>query len=339
MDFDSGDFLRGAGLAVVGAATAGAAAPTLAAPGSAVAPLGRAGPPPTRAAAPAAHARDVRRVATVLVGMPTSDGAGVRLTRVIGQPGLRNLDPFLLLDRFASDDPDAYVRGFPDHPHRGFETVTIMLEGRMRHRDTRGGHGLVTGGGVQWMTAGRGIIHSEMPEQDRGLMSGFQLWVNLPAAEKMCPAHYQDLPPSAIAGATHGAGGLLRVISGDYDGLRGPIRPRPTEPLLLTAVLADETPLEVALPREHTAFVFVHEGVAHVGPDDDARRVGAGHLAVLGPGERLRVRARTQRAGVLVAAARPLREPIVQRGPFVMNTEAEIRQAWADYRAGVLDRG
>lgn len=345
------DFLREAGLAVVGAAAGAAAAPLLAAcaagttppgaaPGSARGP-GAAPDAPGAAShgAPAAHARDVRRVARVLAGMPTSDGAGVRLSRVIGQPALRHLDPFLMLDRFASDDPSAYLRGFPDHPHRGFETVTIMLAGRMRHRDTRGGHGLIAGGGVQWMTAGRGIVHSEMPEQDRGLMSGFQLWVNLPAAEKMCPTFYQDLAPHEVAEGAHGAGGLLRVTSGEHDGLRGPIRPRPTEPLLLTATLADDTPLEVAVPRAHTAFVYVHEGEVHVGPEHDARAVGSGTLAVLGQGERLRLRARARRAGVLVAAGRPLREPIVQRGPFVMNTEAEVEQAFADYRAGVLDRG
>lgn len=289
--------------------------------------------------APAVVAVSPRSVRQLLSGVATSDGAGVKLTRVIGQPALRNLDPFLMLDRFHSDDPDAYIQGFPDHPHRGFETVTVMLAGQMRHRDSRGNHGLITGGGAQWMTAGRGIVHSEMPEQDRGLMSGFQLWVNLPAKEKMCPQYYQDLPPGQLAEERlTPSGSLLRVIAGDANGLSGPVRERPTAPILLTALLEDERPFELDTPEGHTAFAFVGSGEVEVGPAHAPTAVGAGAIALLGPGNRLRVRARKPGSLILLAAARPLGEPIVQRGPFVMNTEDEIHRAFADYRAGVLDK-
>lgn len=284
--------------------------------------------------APAVVSRTERTVLKTLPGMPTQDGAGVRLTRVIGQPALRNLDPFILLDRIYSDDPSGYVAGFPDHPHRGFETVSIMLDGKIRHRDSRGNHGVITGGGAQWMTAGRGIVHSEMPEQDHGLLAGFQLWVNLPAAEKMCPQFYQDLAPEKLAEATLSPGSVVRVISGHANGLSGPVRIRPTDPTLLTLVLADDKPFELELPTDHTAFVFVHAGAVTIG----AQTVSEGNLAILSSGNRLRLAARDMRTVLIVAAGKPLREPIVQRGPFVMNTEAEIQKAFADYRAGVLDK-
>ncbi len=290
------------------------------------------------AAGPAPR-RTQRRVAGVLAGLPTSDGAGVRLTRIIGQPTLRHLDPFLMLDRFHSDDPGAYIAGFPDHPHRGFETVTVMLHGRMRHRDSRGNAGLIQGGGVQWMTAGRGIVHSEMPEQTAGLMSGYQLWVNLPAREKMSRQAYQDLPPERIREERLGrSGSLLRVVAGQANGAAGPVQGRPTQPLLLTLTLEDDQPFELELPAGHTAFAFVAHGEVAIGPEAGATAVGAQQLALLDAGDRLRLRATSRRSGLLIAAGRPLREPIVQRGPFVMNTEAEIQQAFADYRAGVLDR-
>ncbi len=291
------------------------------------------------ASAPAIATVTRRAVTRVLAGMPTKDGAGVELSRVIGQAALRNLDPFIMLDRFHSDEPGAYIRGFPDHPHRGFETVTVMLDGRMRHKDSRGNQGLITGGGSQWMTAGRGIVHSEMPEQERGLMSGYQLWVNLPAKEKMCPQYYQDLAPTALAESSlPTAAGRVRVISGDINGLAGPVRTRPTQPILATAVLEDDRAFEVETPAEHTAFVFVGSGEVDLGPENAETTVGVGRIAVLGAGDRIRMRAR-MRSDVLIAAGKPLREPIVQRGPFVMNTDAEIEKAWADYRAGVLDKG
>ncbi|MFN7698688.1 MAG: pirin family protein [Deltaproteobacteria bacterium] len=286
--------------------------------------------------APAAHAIAGREVATLLPGLPTQDGAGVSLTRAIGSRALEHLDPFLLLDELHSDEPDAYIRGFPDHPHRGFETITIMLEGRMRHRDSRGGQGLITGGGIQWMTAGRGIVHSEMPEQERGMLWGFQLWLNLPRAEKMCPQQYQDLAPERIAEESLAGGGILRAIAGDVLGVAGPVEPRGTEPVLFTAVLRDEAPLVVDLPRGHSAFLYVPAGEVEVGPERRTTRVPQDHLAVLGAGNRLTVRARRETAAILVAAARPLREPIARRGPFVMSTEEELRQAFEDYRNGTL---
>jgi hypothetical protein len=289
--------------------------------------------------APAVVSVSQRRVLHTLPGMPTLEGAGVRLTRAIGQPALRNLDPFILLDRIHSDDPDAYARGFPDHPHRGFETVTVMLDGRMRHKDSRGNHGLITGRGAQWMTAGRGIVHSEMPEQEQGMLHGFQLWVNRPAREKMCPQYYQDLAPAQLGEAALSAGGRVRVIAGHANGVAGPLRDRPTEPSLMTLDLADDAPFELEVPAAHTAFAFVYAGSVDIGPEGSATRVTDGTLAVLGEGNRVRLRALDQAAGVLLAAARPLHESIVQHGPFVMNTEEEIQRAFADYRAGVLDRG
>ncbi|MGA9522528.1 MAG: pirin family protein [Myxococcaceae bacterium] len=281
-----------------------------------------------------------RKVQQVVGGLPSMDGAGVRLRKVLGQPALRNLDPFLMLDRFHSSNPDDYIRGFPNHPHRGFETITVMLSGQMRHRDSVGNQGLIVGGGAQWMTAGRGIIHSEMPEpQVGGLMSGMQLWLNLPAKEKMSQQAYHDLTPSVIAeGSLNRAGSRIRVITGEVNGLVGPVPDRSTQPLLLTAFLEDDQPFELETPAGHAAFVFVASGSVEVGPENGTQTVGEGALAVLSPGNRARVRATNQRSEILLAAARPLREPIVQRGPFVMNTEQEIRQAIADYRAGVLDR-
>jgi redox-sensitive bicupin YhaK (pirin superfamily) len=296
--------------------------------------------------APAIAVASQRRVLQTLRGMATSDGAGVKLSRIIGQPALRHLDPFVLLDRIHSDDPDAYVRGFPDHPHRGFETVTVMLEGRMRHRDSRGNRGLIGGGGAQWMTAGRGIVHSEMPEQETGVLHGFQLWVNLPAREKMCPQYYQDLQPAELAEASlssaGSAGSRVRVIAGSANGLsgpaHGPVRERPTEPTLLTLALTDDTPFELEVAGGHNVFAFVYAGSVVVGPEGTSTRVDEGTIAVLGPGNRVRLRATDESSGVLLAAGRPLGEPIVQRGPFVMNTEEEIARAFADYRAGVLDK-
>ncbi|WP_141617980.1 pirin family protein [Myxococcus sp. AB036A] len=293
-----------------------------------------------RSEAPAVILQSQRNVVQTLEGIPATDGAGVRLTRVIGQPSLRNLDPFLMLDRFHSDDPGAYINGFPNHPHRGFETVTVMLDGRMRHRDSRGNSGLIAGGGSQWMTAGRGLIHSEMPEQVQGLMSGFQLWLNLPAKEKMCPPAYQDHTPEQLAEERLSpSGSRARVIAGKMNGLQGPVRERPTQPLLLTLTLEDDRPFELDTPSGHTAFAFVSSGEVDLGPEDTSKPVREGSLALLGPGSRLRVRARNRRSELLIAAAMPLREPIVQYGPFVMNTREEIQQAFDDYRAGVLDQG
>ncbi len=273
-----------------------------------------------------------RSVSQVLPGMATSDGAGVKLTRVIGQPRLRNLDPFLMLDRFHSDDPDAYIAGFPDHPHRGFETVTVMLDGRMRHKDSRGNHGLIHGGGIQWMTAGRGIVHSEMPEQESGLMSGFQLWVNLPKDQKMAEPFYQDLQPEKIAVADLDGKGKARVVSGDLFGQKGPVRARPSEPLLAHVALQPGHTVEVPLPTGHTSFVFVNEGDISIAE----KKIARAELAILNKGERVKLTAGEKGAQLLFAAGKPFGEPIVQYGPFVMNTQEEIERAFYDYKRGTL---
>jgi quercetin 2,3-dioxygenase len=273
---------------------------------------------------------DERDIVKIVRGQATSDGAGVKLTRVIGTNRLPDLDPFLMLDEFGSDDPNAYLAGFPDHPHRGFETVTYMLAGRMRHGDNKGNVGLLEPGSVQWMTAGRGIVHSEMPEQQEGLMRGFQLWVNLPARDKMCAPAYQDIAPDAIPVFESGDGNRVKILAGHYAGIAGPVQAGATAPLYLDIHLVPQTQMAVALEAGHAAFVYVYEGVAVAG----TKPVGKGELGVLGDGDRLTLRTGDDAARLLVVAGKPLREPIAKYGPFVMNTEAELHQAFADYRAG-----
>jgi hypothetical protein len=258
----------------------------------------------------------------------------VRLTRVIGGPQLADLDPFLLLDEFRSDDAGDYIAGFPDHPHRGFETVTYMLAGRMRHGDNQGNRGLLGPGSVQWMTAGRGIVHSEMPEQQDGLMWGFQLWVNLPARDKMTSPRYQDIPPEQIPELAPAAGVRVRAIAGRAGEREGPVRGVATEPVYLDVALEAGARHEVALPPGHNAFAYVFEDEAEVGPRFEARRLVRGELGVLGAGERVELAGGPQGGRLILVAGRPLREPVARYGPFVMNTDAEIREAFADFRAG-----
>ena len=274
-----------------------------------------------------------RRVARWVRGMPTSDGAGVRLTRVIGTPTLPDLDPFLMLDEFGSEKPGDYIAGFPDHPHRGFETVTYMLDGRMRHRDNHGNEGVLVPGSVQWMTAGRGLVHSEMPEQVEGLMRGFQLWINLPARLKMTAPRYQEYAPDRIPFVDAAPGVRAKVIAGEVAGVRGPIEAEATDPTYLDLHLDADAAYGHAVPAGHNAFVYVFEGAARVGADG-AQRVAKGELAVLADGTRIDVRADGGPARVLLLAGRPLREPVAKYGPFVMNTMDEIRQAVEDLRAG-----
>lgn len=274
----------------------------------------------------------IRPVVRVVTGRPTSDGAGVRLTRMIGTPELSELDPFLLLDEFRSDRADDYLAGFPDHPHRGFETVTYMLAGAMEHRDHKGNRGLLGPGSLQWMTAGRGIIHSEMPRQQDGLMWGFQLWVNLPAASKMMEPRYQDIAPERIPEVTR-AGARVRVLAGEAFGAAGPVEGIVTQPLDLDVKLDAGVSFEQAVPSGHTAFVYLFEGEAEVGAEP-AARLARGQLGVLGDGDLVRATAGAAGARFLLLAARPLREPIARYGPFVMNTELELRQAFDDFRAG-----
>ena len=271
-----------------------------------------------------------RYVEKIVRGQATSDGAGVKLTRVIGTHRLPDLDPFLMLDEFGSNDPQAYLAGFPDHPHRGFETVTYMLAGRMRHGDNKGNVGLLEPGSVQWMTAGRGIVHSEMPEQEEGLMRGFQLWVNLPARDKMCAPRYQDIPPAAIPVFEPGDGNRVKIIAGRYAGIEGPVSAVATEPLYLDVHLVAQTELAVPVAADHAGFVYVYEGGAVAGDKPLAK----GELGVLGAGDRLTLRTGDEPARLLVVAGKKLDEPVAKYGPFVMNTQAELHQAVADYRAG-----
>ena len=278
-----------------------------------------------------------RRVVRVIRGRETSEGAGVRLRRTLGGPEIDHLDPFLLLDEFKSDDKDDYIAGFPDHPHRGFETVTYMLAGSMRHRDSRGNQGDLTAGSVQWMTAGRGIVHSEMPRQEHGLMWGFQLWVNLPAAEKMREPRYQDIPPERVPEVEPSRGVKVRVVAGRSGGVEGPVAGIVTGPLYLDVSLAAGASLEQEVPAGHNAFAYVFEGEAGIGPAEETpTRVAAGHLAVLGEGDACVARAGERGARALVVAARPIGEPVARHGPFVMNTREEILQAIADFREGRL---
>jgi redox-sensitive bicupin YhaK (pirin superfamily) len=266
-------------------------------------------------------------------GIPTSDGAGVKLTRVIGQPKLDSLDPFLLLDEFGSDAATDYIAGFPDHPHRGFETVTYMLDGRMRHRDNHGNSGLLESGSVQWMTAGRGIVHSEMPEQEHGLMRGFQLWVNLAAKDKMIPPRYQDIAPSKIPTAEPAPGAKVRVIAGEMFGVRGPVDGIAIEPVYLDVALESGAMLSVPLPESHSAFAYVFGGDAvRIGDDT----LGLRELGVLSRGDAVEfaVAADAEPARVLLVAGHPLNEPVARYGPFVMNTPEQIVQAMRDYQTG-----
>jgi len=274
----------------------------------------------------------LRRVVQQVRGQPTSDGAGVKLTRVIGTEALPQIDPFLLLDEFGSDDPSAYIAGFPDHPHRGFETVTYMLDGRMRHRDNKGHEGVLESGSVQWMTAGRGIVHSEMPEQREGRMRGFQLWVNLPARDKMRAPRYQEFPADRFAAVTPAPGVRAKVIAGTIDGVTGPVTEIAVEPLYVDLRLGADAAHDLPLAPGHTAVVYLFEGAAEI----DSTRVTSGTLAVLGDGDRLRVKAGDGGAALLLIAGRPIGESIARYGPFVMNTRDEIAQAFADFRAGAL---
>ena len=274
------------------------------------------------------------RVQRTIRGMATSDGAGVRLTRVIGGPSLPDLDPFLLLDEFGTDRAEDYIAGFPSHPHRGFETVTYMLDGRMRHKDNHGNEGLLTPGSVQWMTAGRGLVHSEMPEQESGQMRGFQLWVNLPARDKMNDPKYQEFAPERIPVTAPGDGVQVKVIAGQVGEVSGPIVQPATDPVYLDITLDANARWDYTLPEGHNAFAYVFEGGLTVGQGEDARPVARQELAVLGGGELLQLQAGAEGARLILVAGRPLREPVMRHGPFVMNTRQELMQAFVDFQEG-----
>ncbi|MDH5540377.1 MAG: pirin family protein [Rhizobacter sp.] len=283
-----------------------------------------------------------RGVERQVKGQLTSDGAGVKLTRVLTQPLQQRLDPFLMLDAFGSDSAGDYIGGFPDHPHRGFETVTIMLAGRMRHRDSVGNVGLLEPGSVQWMTAGRGIIHSEMPEQEQGRMAGFQLWVNLAAADKMSAPHYRDIAPAQVPAFELASGVQVRVIAGRSHGVVGAVTRPTTEPICLDITLPPGTSFDAALPPTHNAFAYVFGGGQVAIGGDLPQQVPSERMAILAndasaDGVRLAADpAASAPARVLLVAGKPLNEPVVQYGPFVMNTTEQIHQAVADYQRGVL---
>ena len=276
-----------------------------------------------------------RAVERLVAGQATSDGAGVKLTRVLTQNLQRRLDPFLMLDAFGSDKADDYIAGFPDHPHRGFETISYMLEGRMRHRDSAGHEGMISNGGVQWMTAGRGVIHSELPEQQEGRMEGFQLWLNLPAKDKMRAPWYRDIPSAEIPQFER-EGATVRVIAGASHGVTGAVQRDDTEPLYLDLHLEANARFEQALPETHNAFAYVYRGALKF---DTGCLVPVQRMAIFAntPGsDGIRLVAGDEPTRVLLIAGRPLQEPIAQHGPFVMNTQAELIRAVRDYQAGTL---
>jgi hypothetical protein len=273
-----------------------------------------------------------RRPIRVTPGELASDGAGVRLRRLMGTPHSPSIDPFLLLDYFDSPNASDYMAGFPEHPHRGFETVTYMLAGRMRHRDNRGHEGVIEPSGVQWMTAGRGIVHSEMPEQTEGLMRGFQLWVNLPARLKMCAPAYQEYGPDMIPTETRD-GATVKVIAGRTSrGTAGPIATAATEAFYFDIALGAGASFAEPIDPAHSAFVVAYEGAVRIGQHPQAIRAVA--LAALGDGDSVELTAADAPARALLIGGRPLREPVAWYGPFVMNTEREIVQAMHDYQTG-----
>lgn len=279
-----------------------------------------------------------RQLIQIIPSRASSDGAGVKIKRTLGQTQQARLDPFLMLDEFKSDSPDDYIGGFPSHPHRGFETVTYMLAGHMLHEDHMGNRGDLKGGDVQWMTAGRGIIHSEMPQQADGLMHGFQLWINLPAAEKMKAPHYRDIPAEEIPLVKLSNGGSIKVIAGEVsaDGVTvsGPIQGLSTQPRYWDLRLPADGAFNQPIPENHNVFLYVFDGELTVGTD--GRRLPSGNAGVLSAGQLLSVTAGPEGASVLVLSGKPIGEPIAQYGPFVMNTPEEIEQAISDYRQGRL---
>jgi redox-sensitive bicupin YhaK (pirin superfamily) len=282
-----------------------------------------------------------RRVEQLVRGQATRDGDGVKLTRVLTHVHQQRLDPFLMLDNFGSDDPNDYGGGFPDHPHRGFETVTYMIAGRMRHKDSAGHEGLLQNGGVQWMTAGRGVVHSEMPEQEEGVMEGFQLWLNLPSRDKMCKPAYLDIPSEAIPEYSSPTGVKVRVIAGQTQGTKGAVqRPTdafPTDALYLDIHFEKRASFQQILPAHHNAFLFVYRGAVDVGSHELQTPVALHTMAILrneGEGVEICAAAGTK---VLLIAGQPLNEPIAQYGPFVMNTRDELIQAVDDFRAGLYN--
>lgn len=274
----------------------------------------------------------VRSVSMVLQGQPASDGAGVKLLRVFDPRRARELDPFLLFDEFRSDEASDYVAGFPPHPHRGFETVTYMIEGRMRHKDNHGNEGDLGPGGVQWMSAARGIVHEERPQQDRGLMWGYQLWVNLPKRDKMAAPWYDDIQQDRIGTVALEGGGSARVIAGSFGGVTGPVRPRPAEPTYLDIELPAHAQVRVEVPSGHTVLVHGVTGDVEVGAE--RRPLAARQCALLTRDGAVLVATGAGPGRVLLLGGKPFGEPIAHYGPFVMNTHDELRAAVDDFQNG-----
>lgn len=281
-----------------------------------------------------------RKLSRIIPGVATSDGAGVKLRRSIGSGQGMRLDPFLMLDEFGTENPDDYIAGFPPHPHRGFETVTYMIDGHMRHEDHLGNVGELKSGGVQWMTAGRGVIHSEMPQQESGRMRGFQLWVNLPASEKMKPASYRDIPAAELPVLPLPNGGSVKLIAGriqlDGQEFAGPINPTAdsmaTDPLYVDLSLPAGAAQVLNVPPGHNAFVYAYEGTAEI----EGTALPHQAAGILGEGDSVEIKAGAEDLRLVLIAGKPLHEPVVQYGPFVMNSREEIEQALADYRLGQL---
>lgn len=272
-----------------------------------------------------------KEVVSVTRGMPASDGAGVRLTRLIGQPEIQDLDPFLMLDFFESDDPNDYIAGFPPHPHRGFETVTYLLNGRMRHQDNQGNEGVIESGGVQWMTAGKGVIHSEMPEQENGLLRGFQLWINLPSHAKMSPAAYQEFAPDEVPVETWENGTEIRVVTGKTEkGTEGPVKNAFVNPTYLDVTLAADSEFTQPLEMDSHSFILVVEGSVKIG--NKGVLLQKGMLGILSEGDTVQVDSGNTPGRFLLISGQPIREPIAKGGPFVMNTQEELHQAFDDFR-------
>lgn len=272
-----------------------------------------------------------RSIIQVVEGRATQDGAGVKLARVIGQSALPRLDPFLMLDEFGSDEAQDYIAGFPEHPHRGFQTVTYMLDGKMEHRDSVGNRGVIEPGGAQWMNAGKGIIHSEMPQQTEGKLRGFQLWINLPAEQKFSSPNYQDLSAEQIPEVKLSADTRLRVIAGEYNGVKGAVTTQAVEPSFFDIISAESGSVEFGLDDQFNCFIYVYEGEVNTGE----ARLRKGQLGVFGKGDALSM-TWDEGCQFILVAAKPINEPIVQYGPFVMNTQAQIHEAIRDYQAGRL---
>ena len=275
-----------------------------------------------------------RSLQRVIRSIPTSDGAGVKLRRSLGSSQTLRHDPFLMLDEFYSDNPDDYLAGFPSHPHRGFETVTYMLDGHMQHKDSGGNTGDLGPGDVQWMSAARGIVHSEMPQQSEGRMRGFQLWLNLPAKEKMKPAAYRDIAAGEIPVVELENEAKVKIIAGKFKNTQGPIHGLSTDPCFYDAILPPKASVELPMPAGHNGFLYLYEGFASIGAEKSGLENRC--AALLSDGDAVRIEAGEEGARVLALAGKPIREPVVQYGPFVMNTREEIEQAMRDYQSGAL---